>query len=278
MFLQLGAVQVLSNRLMRRRLAGEDEVAAGIIDLGDDRLAGKQIVTEIDRPEVGEAGAVPGQPALRGIALAILLLRPVLRCDELRRQRQDLPVAGCHQAGTQEGVEVFGAAIGTPPRRTLFALDLARAEMLGSVQRDQHSPIQALERRQWSRRLDRLDEQSVECRRRSAVQHQADVVVRGDRRHAEQRLAVRPAVPLRQRLLMPKERPASHEEDRERRQTDVRYCVVAVAPRALALVRKTGADLAQRPDHVCNGAHPVLESRIEPTHKRKPPHAVETSQ
>src|SRR4051795_9903035 len=77
---------------------------------------------------------------------------------------------------------------------------------------------------------------------------------------------------------MPKERRASHEEDRERRQTDVSHCVVAVTPRAFALVGQTGADLAQRPDHLCNGAHPALESMIEPAHKRKPLHAVGTNQ
>jgi len=79
MLLQFGAQQVLSNGLMRRWLAGEDEVAAGIVDRGGDRLAGKQIVPEIDRPKVSEAGTMPGQPALGGIAFAILLLRPVPR-------------------------------------------------------------------------------------------------------------------------------------------------------------------------------------------------------
>ena len=256
MFLQFGALQVFSNRLMRSWLAGEDEVAAGILDGGNDRLAGKQIVAEIDRPEVSEVGAVPGQPPFRGIALAVLLLRPILRRDKFRRQGQDLLVARCDHAGTQEGVEVFGAAIGAPPCRTLLAFDLARTEVLAPIERDRHPPVKTLERCQWPRCLDRLHEQSVECRRRSAVQHQADVVVGGDRRHAEQRLAVRPTVPLRQRLLMPKERRASHEEDRKRRQTNVRHCVVAVAPRASALVVQTGADFAQRPDHVCNGAHP----------------------
>ena len=183
-------------------------------------------------------------------------------------------MAGCDHTGAQEGVEVFCAAIGAPPRRTLLAFDLARTEVLGPIERDRYPPVQTLERCQWPRSLDRVHEQAVKCRRRSAVQHQADVVVGGDRRHAEQRLAVRPTVALRQRLLMPKERRASHEEDRERRQTDVRHCVVAVAPRAFALVGQTGADLAQRPDHVCNGAHPALESMIEPADKRKPPHAA----
>ena len=99
-------------------------------------------------------------------------------------------MAGSDQAGTKEGVEVFGGAIGAPPCRALFAFDLSRAEVLAPVERDRHPPVQTLERRQRPRGLDRFEEQSVECRRRSAVQHQADVVVGGDRRHAEQRLAV----------------------------------------------------------------------------------------
>ena len=84
--------------------------------------------------------------------------------------------------------------------------------------------------------------------------------------------AVRPAVSLRQRSLMPKERRASHEEDRERRQTDVRHGVVAVARRALALVGETGADLAQLPDQLLNGAHPALDldQGSSPRTKRKP--------
>ena len=53
MFLQFDALQVLSNRLMRSWLAGEDEVAAGILDGGDDELAATDR-PEIDRPEVSD--------------------------------------------------------------------------------------------------------------------------------------------------------------------------------------------------------------------------------
>ena len=49
MFLQFGAMQVFGDSLMGGGLAGKDEVAAGIVDGSDDRLAGKQIVAEIDR-------------------------------------------------------------------------------------------------------------------------------------------------------------------------------------------------------------------------------------
>jgi hypothetical protein len=60
MLLQRGAVQVLGDGLMGSRLAGEDKVAAGVLDGGNDTLAGKQIVTKIDRPKMADRGAVPG--------------------------------------------------------------------------------------------------------------------------------------------------------------------------------------------------------------------------
>jgi hypothetical protein len=49
-------------------------------------------------------------------------------------------------------------------------------------------------------------------------------------------------------------------------------------PQSLALVGKTGTDLAQLPDQLLDGAHPALESTIDPAHKRKPLHAVEDCQ
>ena len=76
---QFGAGQVFLDQRMRRRLADEDEVAAGVQHRLAERLAGEQIVAEIDRVKRGVALAVRGQPALRGLVLAILLLRPVLR-------------------------------------------------------------------------------------------------------------------------------------------------------------------------------------------------------
>jgi len=52
MLFQHGAMQVLSNGLMGSRLAREDEVAVGVLDGGNDRLPGKQIVTKIDWPKM----------------------------------------------------------------------------------------------------------------------------------------------------------------------------------------------------------------------------------
>ena len=269
MLLQIGAMDVLGDGLMRRWLAGEDEATAGRLDGRDDGLAGKQIVAEKDRPKVSDRGGVPCQPAFRRVAFAILLHRPILRRDEFGRQWQDMLVAWRDHAGAEEGVEVFRAAVRPQACRALPAFDLARAEVLGSVQRDQHSPVQALEWRQRPRSLDRAEEQLIERRRRGAVQHQADVVVGGDRRHAEQRLAVRSAVPFRQRPLMRQERRASHEEDRECRQADVGHRIVVVTAWSRALVRKTGADLAQLAYQFLNGAHSATESTIESRHKPK---------
>ena len=146
--LEVDAGEVLGDGLVRGGLAGEDEVAAGVADGAGERLAGVEVVAEIDRAEAGEGGPMRGEPALGGGALAILLLRPVLRRDELRRPGQDLGVARRHQAGAEEGVEVLDAAIRAAAARALRAADLARAEVLAAVERDQQPPVQAVEGRQ----------------------------------------------------------------------------------------------------------------------------------
>ena len=228
--------------------------------------------TEIDRPVARQGRAMPGEPALGGVALAILLFRPVLRGDELGRQRQNLLVSGCHQAGAEKGMEVLDAAVRAAALGALRAMDLARAEVLRPVERNQHPPAQALERCQRVGGGDGRHgrhEQPVKRRWSDPVQHQADVVVRRDGRHPEQRLAVRSAVPLRQGPLMRQERWASHEKQRERRQADVSHRIGATVLRSLALVRKTGAHLSQIRYQAFECTHPSGESCVEPTHKLK---------
>ena len=156
-----------------------------------------------------------GQPALGGGPFAILFFRPVLRRDELRRQRQDLGVTGRDHTGAEKGVEILHPAIRAPARRALRATDLARTKVLGAVERDQQLAVQALERRQaigGGNALQPLDEQPVEGGGRTAVEHLADMVVARNRRHAEQGLAVRLAMPLGQRPLVPQKRGALQEE------------------------------------------------------------------
>ena len=245
MFLQFGAGKIFADGLMRGRLAGEDEIAAGLLDGGGDRLAGEQVVAEEDWPAVRHERAVPGQPALCGVALAILLLRPVLGGDEFRRQRQDLLMAGGDDAGAEEGMEILGPAVRAPPGRAARAMDFARTEMLGPVEGDQHAAAEALERGEHALDRDSFVEHWIECGRRSAVQHQADIGVGRDGGHVEQGLAVRPAAALLQRALVREERGAAHEEQRKRGHADVGHPIDVVSRRPLAPVWKTSADLAK---------------------------------
>ncbi len=180
---------------------------------------------------------MPGEPALGRVALAILLLRAVLRGDEFRRQWQNVLVSRCHDAGAEERMEILGRAVRTLARRAPRAMNLARAVVFGAVQRDQDPSAEALERGEHLRCLDRLDEQPIEGRGRGAIQHLADVIVAGDGGNAEQGLAVGASLSLRQDALMRQERRAAHEEQGERRQADVRHRAAVARQRPFAPVR-----------------------------------------
>src|ERR1700738_333012 len=69
---------------------------------------------------------------------------------------------------------------------------------------------------------------------------------------------------------MRQERWASHEKQRERRQTDVRHRIGATVLRSVALVRKTSAHLSQFRYQALECAHPSVESCAEPMRKLKP--------
>jgi len=64
-----------------------------------DRLAGEQVVAQIDRLQPGVASAVTLQPAPNRPALAVLLVVTVLRHDEFRLQRHH-PVGATTVADT----------------------------------------------------------------------------------------------------------------------------------------------------------------------------------
>jgi len=189
-FLEFGAGEILGDGLMRSRFAGKDEVSAGLLNGGGDGLAGEQIIAQEDWSKAAYRRAVPGKPAFRGVAFAILLLRPILGRDELRRQRQDLLVARRHDAGAQKRVKILRAAVGPLACRTTRAMDFTRTKMLGSIQRDQHPAIQAPEWVESTYRGDRFEEQWIERLRWGAVQHLSDVGVSWNGGHAEQGLAI----------------------------------------------------------------------------------------
>ncbi len=141
-------VEIFADGLMGLRLADKDEVAARSLHGGADRLAGEQIIAEIDRPQATDGRAVGDQPTLGRGMLAVLLVGTVLRDDKLRRQGQNAGMTGRHQSGTEKAVEILHLAIRPAAMRALRTMQLARAEMLGAVQGDQHPSTQTAERSQ----------------------------------------------------------------------------------------------------------------------------------
>ena len=99
MLLRFDAREVLLDGLMRCGLAGEQEVPALLKHRLAHRLAGMEIVAEVDRVQSFVAGAVPLEPAPHGAALAVLLVVTVLRHDEFRLQRHH-PVGATTVADT----------------------------------------------------------------------------------------------------------------------------------------------------------------------------------
>jgi hypothetical protein len=134
--------------------------------------------------------------------------------------------------------------------------------VFGAVQCDQYPPAEALEWGEHLRGLDRLDEQRIEGRRRGTIQHLADVVVAGGGGNGEQRLAVRASLSLCQAALIRQERRATHEEQRERGEADIRHRVGADGQRPFAPVGETGTDLPQRGNAFLKGTHASSESRF----------------
>ena len=96
----------------------------------------------------------------------------------------------CDDAGAEEGVEVFRAAIGPLAGRATRAMDFPGTEVLGSVERDRDPPIKALERGEDTAGIDHLVKYRIKRGRWSAIQHFADMVVGRDGTDPEQGLAV----------------------------------------------------------------------------------------
>ncbi len=227
-----GALHEVVEGLVGRRLGGEQEVAACRRDGHGNRLAGEKVVAEVDRPQALQALAVGGQPALGGIALAVLFLGPVLGGDELRHQGQRHGVARCDGRGGQHGMVAFRFAVGAFARQALRAGKLLRAEVLRAVEGDQHAPAEPPEGRQGAppvQHVEGLVEDRLQVRRMHRVEHRPNVVVGRDRRHAEQSSAVRRRAHRLQAALVGQERLRLHEEQRKGRHPDVGHAVAHVA-------------------------------------------------
>src|ERR1700746_1763793 len=228
-----------------------------------DRLAGVEIVAEIDGMEPCVARTMDGEPASRRPALAVLLVVPVLRHHELGLQRHHPVVARRHQRRRHQGMEIFGRAAAALARRTARTMQLGGAKIFGAVERDQHvmpEPTEGGEPTARLQHLDRVGKSLMEALRWYRRKHISKVVVARNLLHPNQRLAVRAtmAVPVRQLPLMGEERRALHEKHRERCHADVGHDVLAVLP--TPLVRQTRTGLPQPRYEVLERAHTELES------------------
>jgi hypothetical protein len=72
----LGSVDEVVERLVRSRLAGEDEIVADIRDHLGDGVAGEPIVAQKHGAQRREPPAVLFEPALDGVAVAVLTSAP----------------------------------------------------------------------------------------------------------------------------------------------------------------------------------------------------------
>src|SRR5580692_11928467 len=216
-------------------------MAAGVERCLAQWLTREQIVAEIDRIERSVAPAMSRKPALRRLALAILLLRAVLRDDEFRLQRDDFVMTGCHERRSQHGVVILDIALAPEPTRAVLAVNGLRTMILRAIERDQHMAAQPAEHIQATlglpKLLDDLCEHRMQQIWRRRVQHVPDMIVARDLRQPEQRLAVGSPVALLEPPLMRQERRALHEKHRERCHPDVAHRILRV--QATALVGKT---------------------------------------
>src|SRR5258708_4151514 len=107
MFRYACAAQILRNRFMGIRLTNKDELAA-VCDYGfAHRLLGIEIVSKVNRLEISVFFSVLAQPTLRGGWFAILLVMPILRRYEFRRQRYDMLVSWSHKRRSKKGMEIL---------------------------------------------------------------------------------------------------------------------------------------------------------------------------
>jgi hypothetical protein len=178
----------------------------------------------------------------------------------IRPERQDHVVAGGDDGGRQHRMVALDLAVGALARLTVRAAELLRAEIFGSIERDQRASAQALESLHAAvvaQRRHRGIENALQMIGMHRIEHRADMIVGWDLRHPEQRLAIGGLLAFLERLLMRKERLRLHEEQRKRRKSNVRHRIAALA---LPLVGKGGARIFQAANQMVEDYHPDLES------------------
>jgi len=119
-------------------------------------------------------------------------------------------------------------------------MDLARAVILGAVERDQQVTVEPAEHVEAAvdapDLLDGFSEDRMQQSRRGRVEHVSDVIVAGDFGDAEQAGAIGAPLTCLELALVSQEGRALHKEHREGRHADIAHGIGRVD--AAALVRK----------------------------------------
>ena len=139
---------------MRAGLTDEEEVGFEVADELAEGLAAVQVVAEENGPEGAQFVDVGGQPALGGVAFAVLLaffvgavvVGVVLGLDKVGHQGQGAVVAVGDDGRGEHDVEVLlGFVLADMAGRTLVAVDGIRTLQLNAVKSDGHAPVEAQE-------------------------------------------------------------------------------------------------------------------------------------
>jgi hypothetical protein len=138
-----------------------------------------EIVTQHDGAPRREACASALQPAGAGVEFAILFGLPVLRLDELRRQREHRRLSRRDERRGQRNMRVRGLAAGQGAGRARRAMDRLGAVVRGAVERHQQAPAEDPVRGQLAGFLQRpaaVDKHGRQMRRRDRVKQVADLL------------------------------------------------------------------------------------------------------
>ena len=188
--------------LVRVGLPDEEEVGFEVADELAEGLAAVQVVAEEDGPEGAQFVAVGGQPALGGVAFAVLLaffvgaavVGVVLGLDAVGQQGQGAVVAVGDDGRGEHAVEgLLGFVWADMAGRTLVAVDGIRTLQWNAVKSDGHAPVEAQEGIQGSvvvGGLQAVGKQGGEVVGVVAIQEVSEVVVTGNFPDTEQGLAM----------------------------------------------------------------------------------------
>ncbi len=189
-------------------LGGEQKVAAPFHQFFAERLVCKQIIGQIDRTQMLVTPKVLPNPALGRVQFAVLLVAAILRTDELRTQRQHAVVAIGYHGGAQHVMRIFGSMFAFASA-ALRALNLLGVMKLRSIECDENASVEMMKIVQsliLMQIFHRMVENRIQLLTVAAIQGVADVIVRRNAVHAEQRLTGVAVVCFVKALLMMQER------------------------------------------------------------------------